>query len=373
MSLNRGSIRRYSRHLLIPEFGLEGQGRLQAARVLCIGAGGLGSPVLSYLAAAGVGRIGIVDDDIVDETNLQRQILFREADIGVRKVQLAATRVAEMNCDVAVDPIPVRFDKTNAQELVRLYDVIVDCTDSFGTRYHINDACVLEKKPLVYGSIFRFDGQVTVFAAKNGPCLRCLFPEPPPPGSVPTCSEGGVLGTIAGMVGTWQANEVLKLILGIGRPLVGRLALLRALDASVREAILEKDPDCAICGADPTINEVRDVHSIELAPKSDIELGGHDVDEFLEQTPGALLLDIRESHEAVLGTRSGAVSIPASELERRLHELDSSKTYVVACRMGQKSLWAIRLLRDAGFARLYHLKGGLLSYAAAATAVFDLF
>jgi molybdopterin/thiamine biosynthesis adenylyltransferase/rhodanese-related sulfurtransferase len=353
-------LRRYSRHLLIPEVGVEGQERLAAARVLCVGAGGLGSPVLQYLAAAGVGRIGIVDDDRVDESNLQRQTIFATGDIGELKARVAAARVQEINPLVAADAIPLRFDPSNARDLVRLYDVVVDCTDRFETRYLINDACGLENKPDVYGSIFRFDGQVSVFARDPGPCYRCLFPQAPPAGSVPTCAEGGVLGVLAGIVGTWQANEALKLILGIGEPLIGRLLLIDALGAQIREIEIERDPACALCGDAPSIHDVT-VEVPEEEPAGVEEIVPAELDEALTD---AVLLDVREPHEAVLGVLDGALHIPASQLPARLHELDSAQRYVVACRVGQKSLWAARLLRDAGFRRIRHLRDGLLAYAA---------
>jgi sulfur-carrier protein adenylyltransferase/sulfurtransferase len=355
----RPELRRYSRHLLIPEVGLAGQERLAAARVLVVGAGGLGSPVLQYLGAAGVGRIGIVDDDVVDETNLQRQTIFATADIGKRKATVAAEHIHALNPSIAIDAIPRRFDASNARELVRLYDVVVDCTDRFSTRYLINDACVLEDKPDVYASIFRFDGQVSIFHYEGGPCYRCLYPDAPPPGSVPTCAEGGVLGVLAGLVGTWQANEVLKLLLGIGEPLAGRLLLVESLGARTREVRFERDARCAICGERPTIHEAAENDLDELIDEGD--LSPDDLDDALTT---ATLLDVREPHEAALGLVDGAVHIPASQLEARLHELDSARTYVVACRVGAKSLWAARRLRDAGFTRVRHLHGGLLAYAA---------
>lgn len=353
-------LRRYSRHLLIPEVGVEGQERLAAARVLCIGAGGLGSPVLQYLAAAGIGRVGIVDDDRVDESNLQRQTIFATSDIGESKANVAARRVREINPLVAADAIPLRFDATNARDLVKLYDVVIDCTDRFETRYLINDVCSLENRPDVYGSIFRFDGQVSVFTRDRGPCYRCLFPQAPPAGSVPTCAEGGVLGVLAGIVGTWQANEALKLVLNIGEPLIGRLLLIDALGAQIREIEIEADPACALCGEHATIHEAA-LQTIEEQPIDVEEIAPTDLDDALTN---AVLLDVREPHEAVLGIVEGAVHVPASQLPARLHELDSAKRYVVACRVGQKSLWATRLLRDAGFRRLLHLQGGLLAYAA---------
>jgi adenylyltransferase/sulfurtransferase len=362
MLLGRGALRRYSRHLLIPEVGLAGQEKLTRARVLVVGAGGLATPVLLYLAAAGVGRIGIVDDDTVDLTNLQRQVIYAQADIGRPKAEAAAERLAELNPEVATDPIALRFDASNARELVRLYDVVVDATDTFGARYLINDACRLEGKPDVYGSIFRFDGQVSVFAP-GGPCYRCLFPIPPPEGSVPTCAEGGVLGVLAGMIGTWQASEALKLVLGIGRPLVGRLVLLDALDARVREVALAADPHCPLHGERPSIVDVSEALPAPLAPLPVAELRPDELDAFLEAHPQARVLDVREPHEAALGPAPQSDLVPASVLEARLHELDSAREYVVACRVGVKSRWAAARLHDAGFRRLHHLAGGLLAYA----------
>lgn len=351
-------LRRYSRHLLIPEIGIEGQRRLARSRVLCVGAGGLGSPLLQYLAAAGVGRIGIVDDDVVDESNLQRQTIYGTAQIGTPKAVTAAQRVKELNPLVAVDPIGVRLDASNARDLVRLYDVIADCTDSFESRYLIGDACYLEAKPDVYSSIFRFDGQVSVFT-RGGPCYRCLFPQPPPAQSVPSCAEGGVLGVVAGITGTFAANETLKVLLGIGEPLVGRLALIDALGGRVREVTFERDPECAICGDAPSIREVCAQPEAQ-SPEVGDEIESQQLTEVLRSH---VLLDVREPHEAVLGSIEGALQIPASELPSRLHELDATLSYVVACRVGAKSLWAARLLRDAGF-RVVHLRGGLLAYAA---------
>jgi len=346
--------------LLIPEVGLAGQERLASARVLVVGIGGLGSPVLQYLAAAGVGRIGAIDDDVVDETNLQRQTLFTTHDVGRAKAAAAAERLRAINPGVRIDAIEGRFDESNARDLVRMYDAVVDCTDRFPTRYLINDACVLEKKPDVYGSIFRFDGQVSVFGLDDGPCYRCLYPEAPPEGSVPTCAEGGVLGALAGIVGAWQASEALKLLLRIGEPLSGRLMLIETLGARVREVRFDRDPACALCGRRPTIDEAR------LCGDSATEGAFEEIDasELDAALAHATLLDVREPHEAVLGILSGAVAIPASQLEARMHELESSQRYVVACRVGAKSLWAYARLRDAGFTRLLHLRGGLLRYAA---------
>lgn len=358
--LSPAELRRYSRHLLIPQVGLQGQQRLASSRVLVVGAGGLGSPVGEYLAAAGIGRIGIADDDVVDVTNLQRQTLFSTADVGRRKAEVAAERLHAMNPHVSVDVLPLFIDASNARDIVRLYDVVVDCTDRFGSRYVLNDAAHFEGKPLVHGSIFRFDGQLSVFDANDGPCYRCLYPEAPLAGTVPTCAEGGVLGVLAGIVGTLQAAEALKLVLGIGEPLIGRLLLIDALGAHTREVRFERDPDCALCGKSPTIHDVSEIEEIE--PESDIEEIQPDaLDAALSD---ALLLDVREPHEAVLGTVENAVHIPASDLEGRLHELDTARRYIVACRVGAKSRWAAARLTDAGFKNVAHLQGGLLAYAA---------
>jgi adenylyltransferase/sulfurtransferase len=364
-ALPAGELRRYSRHLLIPEVGLAGQERLRAARVLVIGAGGLGAPVLQYLAAAGVGTLGIVDDDRVDVTNLQRQVIFAEADIGRFKATAAAERVRALNPHVALEALPVRVDASNARAFVRGYDVVVDATDTFGARYLINDACRLEDRPDVYASIFRFDGQVSVFAP-DGPCYRCLFPEAPPPGTVPTCAEGGVLGVLAGMVGTWQANEALKLVLGIGRPLTGRLALIDALSGRTREVALAVDPACPLHGPHRTIFDVSgDAEPRDLAaPPGVASLAAAELDAFLDAHPAARVLDVREPHERVLGPAPRPVEIPTLALDERLHELDTAVEYVVACRVGAKSRWAVQRLYDAGFRRLHHLDGGLLAYAA---------
>lgn len=318
---------------------------------------------MQYLAAAGVGRIGIVDDDVVDETNLQRQTIFATGDVGQPKATVAAQRMHALNPSIGIDALPVRFDARNARELVRLYDVVLDCTDRFSTRYLVNDACVLEGKPDAYGSIFRFDGQISVFGAPGGPCYRCLYPEPPPAGSVPTCAEGGVLGVLAGIVGAFQANEALKTLLGIGETLAGRLLLVDALSARTRDVRFERDPTCAVCGQRPSIDDVAEMTYGEDAtvPSGVDEIDAGELDAILSDT---VVLDVREPHEAVLGTIDGAVVIPASQLEARMHELDSARRYVVACRVGAKSLWAVQRLRDAGFRRLLHLRGGLLAYAA---------
>jgi sulfur-carrier protein adenylyltransferase/sulfurtransferase len=360
--MNARALRRYSRHLLIPEVGLAGQERLAASRVLVVGAGGLGSPALQYLAAAGVGRIGVIDDDTVDETNLQRQTIFRESDVGRKKAVAATERMRAQNPLVAVDAIPLRFNASNARALVRLYDVVLDCTDNFATRYLTNDACFLEGRPNVYGSIFRFDGQVSVFCQDAGPCYRCLYPEAPPIESRPTCAEGGVLGALAGIVGALQASEAIKMLLGVGESLAGRLLLIDSLGARMREVRFERDPRCALCGEDATIASVDgQAYDDVVCDASVIEVEADQLDRALGE---AVLLDVREPHEAVLGSIDGAVCIPASQLEARMSELDSAARYIVACRVGAKSLWALQRLRDAGFTRLQHLRGGLLAYAA---------
>jgi len=363
-------LRRYSRHLLIPEVGLAGQERLSRGRVLVVGAGGLGSPVLAYLAAAGVGRIIVIDDDTVDVTNLQRQILYDTVDVGASKAQRAADRLRALNPQIAVDALPIRFDAANARELVRLVDVVVDGSDTFATRYLVNDACVLERKPDVHGSIFRFDGQVSVFGVPGSPCYRCLYPEPPPEHLVPSCSEGGVLGVLAGMVGSFQANEAIKLLLGIGTPLIGRLLLIDALEARVREFALERDPACPLCGDVPSITEVG---TIAERPATGPEIAELDLDAYdAAIAGGAILLDVREPHERALGEVPGAVAMPATSLEERMHELDTAQSYVVACRVGSKSRWAAARLKEAGFGKVYHLRDGLLALAARDDA-FDLF
>ncbi|HEX4014412.1 MAG TPA: molybdopterin-synthase adenylyltransferase MoeB [Candidatus Cybelea sp.] len=361
LAVNAAELRRYSRHLLIPEVGLQGQERLRAARVLVVGAGGLGSPSLQYLAAAGVGTIGVIDDDAVDETNLQRQTLFSPANVGQSKALVAAARLRDLNPSIAVEPLPFALDGDNAREIVRQYDVVLDCTDRFATRYLISDACFFEKKVDVYASIFRFDGQLSVLCAQSGPCYRCLFPEPPPAELTPTCAEGGVLGALAGVVGSWQSAEALKILLGVGEPLAGRILLIDTLRARVREVRFERDPACALCGDAPQIFDVERAPAEVAEDRTIVEI---DAEELSETLDDATLLDVREPHEAVLGTIDGSVSIPASQLEARMSELDTARRYVVACRVGVKSLWAVRRLREAGFGRLAHLRGGLLAYAA---------
>jgi adenylyltransferase/sulfurtransferase len=314
------------------------------------------------LAAAGVGSIGIVDDDAVDETNLQRQTIFTTADVGVNKAVAAAARLHSLNPLIRVDALPYGLDAENARQLVREHDVVLDCTDRFPTRYLINDACFFEGKVDVYASIFRFDGQLSVLCAHNGPCYRCLYPQAPPAELTPTCADGGVLGALAGLVGAWQAEEALKVILGIGEPLIGRLLLVDSLQARVRELRFDRDDACELCGTRPVIAGIaKSAYEPDTIESDVAEIEAERLDEMLRD---ATLLDVREPHEAVLGTIAGALRIPASQLDERMFELDSAARYVVACRVGVKSLWAVLRLREAGFERLVHLRGGLLAYAA---------
>ncbi len=364
--MDSASLRRYSRHLLMPEVGLQGQERLQAARVLCVGVGGLASPLLLYLAAAGIGRLGLVDDDRVELSNLQRQTLFTTSDIGRRKVEAARERLLALNPTISIDAYPVRLMAENARDLVRPYDCVVDGSDLFSTRYLVNDACILEHKPNVFAAIFRFQAQVTVFAATGQPCYRCLYPSPPPAQTVPSCAEGGVLGAIAGLAGLWQATETCKLLLGIGDSLQGRLLCLDALAATHRDLTILPDPDCVLCGAGATRRQVLD--DIPERPEdgfvSASEMQVRPADFFATLASGVRLLDVREPHEAVLGLYPDSLHIPLSQLDARLSELDLQTTYLVACRLGQRSRLACERLHAAGLRRVLHLQGGLLAVAA---------
>ena len=370
--LTRDEFLRYSRHLVMPEVTLEGQLKLKDAKVLCVGAGGLGSPLTLYLAAAGVGTIGLVEFDAVDLTNIQRQILYATSDVGRPKLEAATERLRGLNPSIQVVPHPVRLTGANVMEIVRDYDIVADGTDNFPTRYLVNDACVFAGKPNVYASIFRFEGQISVFDAKRGPCYRCLFPEPPPPGMVPSCAEGGVLGVLPGIVGSFQALEVIKLILGNGDPLVGRLVLFDALAFDFREVAVKKDPACVVCGASPSITAPIDyedfcgIRGEEIEP----ELTGVptlSVDELRARREAGEsfdLLDVREPHEWQIARIPGAVLFPLSELPARMHELDMTKTYTLSCHHGIRSVQAYSLLRQAGFKRLQVLAGGQDAWAA---------
>jgi sulfur-carrier protein adenylyltransferase/sulfurtransferase len=357
---------RYSRHLLLPELGEDGQRKLKRARVLCVGAGGLGSPAALYLAAAGVGTLGLVDFDVVDFSNLQRQIIHGTADVGRSKLESARARIEALNPDVHVETFDARFSVANARTLVEAFDVIVDGTDNFPARYLVNDACVLYGRPNAWGSIFRFEGQAAVFAAPGGPCYRCLHPEPPPAGLVPSCAEAGVLGVLPGVIGTIQATEALKLIAGIGEPLIGRFLVYDALKMRFRELRLGKDPDCAICGTQPTITQLREESAFcaeGVRPGSDpFRMTVQQLRARMEAGTAPLILDVREPFEAAICSLPGAVLIPLGELPRRLGELDPNADIVVHCKSGGRSARAVELLREKGFTRAANLSGGILNW-----------
>jgi adenylyltransferase/sulfurtransferase len=354
----------------MPEVGMEGQLKLKQAKVLCIGTGGLGAPLGLYLAAAGVGRIGLVDFDSVDYTNLQRQILFGTSDVGRPKIEAASARLRNLNPEIQVDQFETRLTSENALDILHDYDIIVDGTDNFPTRYLVNDACVLLGKPNVYGSIFRFEGQITVFGYPGGPCYRCLYPEPPPPGLVPSCAEGGVLGVLPGIVGTIQAAETLKLIIGIGEALVGRLLLLDALAMKFRELRLRKNPECPVCGEHPTVTKLIDYAEFcgirgEEAPMSETsvpEITPRELKSRLDRGDKLFILDVREPHEFEICNLNGTL-IPLGDLSRRVNELDSSREIVAHCRSGKRSAEAVEFLRKAGFRKIWNLKGGILAWS----------
>jgi adenylyltransferase/sulfurtransferase len=367
--LSNDEILRYSRHLIIPDVGMDGQKRLKAARVLCIGAGGLGSPLSLYLAAAGVGTIGIVDFDVVDYTNLQRQILHSTPDVGRKKLESAAEKLTAINPYLQIRPFETRLTSENALEILRDFDVVVDGTDNFPTRYLVNDACVLLGKPNVYGSIFRFEGQASVFAAKEGPCYRCVYPEPPPPGLVPSCAEGGVLGILPGLVGVIQATETIKLLLGTGEPLIGRLLLVDALRMRFRELRLKKNPECPMCGPERKIHSLIDyeefcgVRGEEAVPDVRVpEISVEEMKRKMDAGEDLFILDVREPHEYRICNLGGHL-IPLNELPRRVHELDSSREMVVHCRSGARSANAVDFLRQAGFRKARNLAGGILAWS----------
>jgi sulfur-carrier protein adenylyltransferase/sulfurtransferase len=369
-SLTKSEIQRYSRHLIMPEVGMDGQLKLKNAKVLCIGTGGLGAPLGVYLAAAGVGRIGLVDFDVVDNSNLQRQILFGTKDVGRPKIAAAADRLRDLNPEIQIDTFETRLTSDNALDLFKDYDIIVDGTDNFPTRYLVNDACVILGKPNVYGSIFRFEGQATIFAYPGGPCYRCLYPEPPPPGLVPSCAEGGVLGVLPGIVGSIQAAETLKLILGAGDSLVGRLLLFDALAMKFRELKLRKNPECPACGDHPTIKKLIDYEEFcgirgEEAPamaSTVPEITPKELKQRLDRGDDLFILDVREPHEYQICNIGGRL-IPLGEISRRAHELDSSREIVVHCRSGKRSAEAAEFLRGVGFRKLLNLKGGILAWS----------
>jgi adenylyltransferase/sulfurtransferase len=367
--LSHAEVRRYSRHLIVPEVGLEGQKKLKASSVLLIGAGGLGAPMAMYLAAAGVGRIGIVDFDVVDESNLQRQVIHGTGSLGKSKLESARERIADINPYVQVDEYKFPLTSENALEVLRPYDVIADGTDNFPTRYLVNDACVILGKPNVYGSIFRFEGQASVFWAEQGPCYRCLYPEPPPPGLVPSCAEGGVLGILPGTIGTIQATETLKLLLGIGKPLVGRLLLYNALDMEFREMKLRKDPNCPVCGANPTVTKLIDYQQfcgidakVERG-ETDRDISARELQKRLERGDDLLLLDVREQNEWNIAHLEGAKLVPVNSITQRAHELNTADEIVIYCKSGQRSARALNELRGLGFRKLWNLEGGINAWA----------
>jgi len=364
--LSQSELLRYSRHLVLPEVGLEGQARLKAASVLVVGAGGLGSPVALYLAAAGVGRLGLLDFDRVDASNLQRQVLFGSTSLGRPKVDAARERLADLNPEIRIETHEARLTSQNALELLGGYDVIVDGTDNFPTRYLVNDACVMLAKPNVHGSIFRFEGQASVFDATRGPCYRCLYPDPPPPGMVPSCAEGGVLGVLPGVIGVIQAIEAIKLVLGRGDTLIGRLLLFDAWSMSFRELQVRKDPDCPRCGAHPDGAGLIDYEQFcgltpteqAMAAAAPWEIGARDLKALVDRGE-VTLVDVREPHEAAIARVAGSVLIPLRTLPDRVSELDRGREIVLMCHHGQRSQRALELLRQSGFARLKNLRGGI--------------
>ncbi len=370
--LSKQEIARYSRHLILPEIRVDGQKRLKAARVLCVGAGGLGSPVAMYLAAAGVGTLGLVDFDLVDFSNLQRQILHDTTQVGRSKLLSAKDRLSALNPEVKIELHELTLDSTNALDILRGYDVIVDGTDNFPTRYLVNDACVLLGKPNIYGAIFRFEGQASVFATADGPCYRCLYPEPPPPGLVPSCAEAGVLGVLPGLVGTIQATETLKLILGIGVTLAGRLVVIDSLNMKFRELKLRKDPECPVCGSNPTIKALIDYEefcglrhldeAVQGPPPPDFHITSEDVKKRIDRGESLTLVDVREPQEFEIVRLPGAILMPLGDLERRLPELDPARELIVYCHRGVRSVRAVAYMRHLGFTRARNLVGGITEW-----------
>ena len=368
-TLSKDEILRYSRHLIMPEVGMEGQLKLKNASVLLVGTGGLGAPTALYLAAAGIGRIGLVDFDVVDYTNLQRQVIHGTKDVGKPKIDSAIESMRDINPFVQLDRHEVALTSENALEILKDYDYIVDGTDNFPTRYLVNDACVLLKKPNIYGSIFRFEGQATIFAYPGGPCYRCLYPEPPPPGLVPSCAEGGVLGILPGIIGLVQATETVKLILGAGQPLVGRLMLYDALAMKFRELKLRRDPDCPMCGDHPTITELIDYQQFCGIPQHQEpvpvtgEIDAVELKAKLDRGDDFKLIDVREPHEFQICRIPGSTLIPLGELAKHLHELDQSAEYVMHCKMGGRSAKAVDLMKQSGFKKVRNMTGGILAWS----------
>jgi molybdopterin/thiamine biosynthesis adenylyltransferase/rhodanese-related sulfurtransferase len=369
--LSNDEIARYSRHLILPEVGMEGQQRLKAAKVLCVGTGGLGSPLALYLAAAGIGTLGLVDFDTVDSSNLQRQIIHSTKDVGRPKIDSAAEKLTALNPFMKVVKHETMLTSHNALEIIRDYDVVADGTDNFPTRYLVNDACVLTGKPNAYGSIFRFEGQASVFATEEGPCYRCLYPEPPPPGLVPSCAEGGVLGILPGIVGVIQATEVIKLILGKGEPLIGRLLLINALDMRFRELKLRKNPDCPVCGINPTVTQLIDYQQFcGIVPEAKMtpvqngisQISVKELKQRLDHGDNLFILDVREPFEYQIAQIGGHL-IPLGDLPKRLNELDTAREIVVQCKSGGRSQRAAEFLAKSGFTKLHNLAGGITAWS----------
>jgi sulfur-carrier protein adenylyltransferase/sulfurtransferase len=370
-ALNQDEILRYSRHLILPEVGMEGQQKLKSARVLCVGTGGLGSPLALYLAAAGVGTLGLVDFDTVDYTNLQRQIIHSTPDVGKPKLQSAAEKITAINPFVELKLFETRLTSANALDILRDFDIIADGTDNFPTRYLVNDACVLTGKPNVYASIFRFDGQASVFGAPDGPCYRCLYPEPPPPGMVPSCAEGGVLGVLPGLLGVIQATEVIKLILGTGEPLIGRLLLVDAAGMRFREMRLRKNADCPVCGANPTVRQLIDYNQFcgirgQESPAATAptvpEITVEELKHKLDRGDDIFILDVREPHEYQI-CNIGGYLIPLNDVPKRVNELDPAREMVVHCKGGVRSAKAVDFLRQSGFTNAVSLAGGITAWS----------
>jgi sulfur-carrier protein adenylyltransferase/sulfurtransferase len=371
-SFSKDEILRYSRHLIMPEVTLEGQKKLKAARVLCIGTGALGSPIAMYLAAAGVGTLGLVDFDVVDFSNLQRQIAHRTETVGLPKLDSAEMAIHGINPNVKVEKHELMITSDNALDLIKDYDVIIDGTDNFPTRYLVNDACVLLAKPNVYGSIFRFEGQLTVFYATDGPCYRCLYPEPPPPGLVPSCAEGGVFGVLPGVIGCLQAVEAIKLIIGAGLPMIGRLLLFNAMALSFKELKLRKNPECPICGEHPTITELIDYNEFcgigrgneeEAIMDSSEEITPIELKKLQDEGHAPVLIDVREPYEYAIASIPGSKLVPLGIVPEKLHEFDSSSEIVLHCKSGKRSAEALQIFKQAGFRKLKNLKGGILAWS----------
>ena len=375
MALSNEEVQRYSRHLIMPEVGVEGQEKLKKGRVLCIGAGGLGSPAALYLAAAGVGTIGIVDFDVVDFSNLQRQVIHGTPDVGRSKLASAKDRLHALNPLIAIETYETALSSKNALELFKPYDIILDGTDNFPTRYLVNDACVLLGKPNTYGSIFRFEGQASVFATKGGPCYRCLYPEPPPPGLVPSCAEGGVLGVLPGVIGTIQATEAVKLIMGIGEPLIGRFLIYDALRMKFRELKLKKDPECPVCGTNPTVRELIDYEqfcgvapsapevAVTGATDNETETTVIELKKKIDAKDDFFLLDVREPNEYQIGKIPGSTLIPLGDVPQRVGEIPRDKEIIVHCKMGGRSAKAAAFLRQQGYTNVKNLKGGITDWS----------